>query len=160
MKVLLSLLLSALVLPAWAAKHTPTYDYQNATLVALHEQAVGSSCSHSSTTNGTVDATTNDDGYTNGTVNSTSYGSSNCSDDMRWLYTVKTDENTFVLTPDHSGKVKTGAVLSMGWSAMFVKASVLANRLPGTKVLIRSDGKHIYVKLDKRESMYSIVEAR
>jgi hypothetical protein len=51
----------------------------------------------------------------------------------------------------------TGALLSMGWSTVFAKNSVLANRLPGTVLLLRGDGKHYYIKIGNRESMYAAV---
>jgi hypothetical protein len=51
-------------------------------------------------------------------------------------------------------------VLSMGWSTAFAKSSVLALRLPGTALLLRGDGKHYYVKIGDRESMYSAVAVR
>jgi hypothetical protein len=34
---------------------------------------------------------------------------------------------------------------------------VLANRLPGTVLLLRGDGKHYYVKIGNRESMHAAV---
>jgi hypothetical protein len=50
------------------------------------------------------------------------------------LYTVKSSDNTFVLTLDRGTGAKAGALLNMGWSTVFAKNSVLANRLPGTAV--------------------------
>jgi acid stress-induced BolA-like protein IbaG/YrbA len=38
--------------------------------------------------------------------------------------------------------------------------SVLANRLPGTVILLRGDGKHYFVKIGNRESMYAAVAVR
>jgi hypothetical protein len=66
-------------------------------------------------------------------------GSSSCEDTERALYTVKSGDNTFVLTPDRGTGAKAGALLSMGWSTVFAKNSVLANRLPGTVLLLRGD---------------------
>jgi hypothetical protein len=43
---------------------------------------------------------------------------------------------------------------------VFTKNSSLAYQLPGTQIKLRSDGKHFFVKVGKRESMYSIVEFR
>ncbi len=53
-----------------------------------------------------------------------------------------------------------GALLSMGWSTASTKNSVLANRLPGTVILLRGDGKHYFVKIGNRESMYAAVAVR
>jgi hypothetical protein len=67
------------------------------------------------------------------------------------LYTVKSGDNTFVLTPDRGTDAKAGALLSMGWSTVFIKNSVLANRLPGTALLLRGDGKHYFIKIGNRD---------
>ena len=72
------------------------------------------------------------------------------------LYTVKSSDNTFVLTLDRGTGAKAGALLNMGWSTVFAKDSVLANRLPGTALLLRAD----YVKIGDRESMYAAVAVR
>jgi hypothetical protein len=93
-------------------------------------------------------------------VNATTTGSTSCEDTERALYTVKSGENTFVLTPDRGTGAKAGALVSMGWSTAFAKSSVLANRLPGTALLLRGDGKHYYVKIGDRESMYAAVAVR
>lgn len=145
-----------LTLPA-AGKDRPRYTYQDGVLESFRTEHTGTQCSHTSDTSGTVNANTDSDGDTNGTVNATTIGSTSCADTERALYTVKSGENTFVLTPDHGTGAKAGAVLSMGWSAAFAKSSVLANRLPGTALLLRGDGKHYYVKIDNRESMYAAV---
>jgi hypothetical protein len=55
---------------------------------------------------------------------------------------------------------KAGAMLSLGWSTVFAKNSVLANRLPGTALLLRGDGKHYFIKIGDRESMYATVAVR
>lgn len=142
MKAILPLIL-AVALPMWAKDKTH-YDYQDATLVSFHTQTTGSSCSSSTNTSGNVNANTDSAGLTTGTVSARSTGSSNCSDDERRLYTIRTDANTFVIAP-------------IGWT---FKSSVLRNRLPGTPVLVRADGKHMYVKVDKRESEFAVVEAQ
>jgi hypothetical protein len=48
-----------------------------------------------------------------------------------------------------------GALLSMEWSAAFSKNSVLANRLPGTPLMLRGGSKYYYVTIGNRESMYA-----
>src|ERR1700684_3548111 len=116
-----------LTLPA-AAKDRPQYTYQVGVLQSFRTEHTGTTCSHSSDTSGTVNAKTDDDGNTNGTVNATTSGNTSCQDTERALYTVKSGDNTFVLTPDRGNGAKAGAMLSMGWSAAFMKRSVLANR--------------------------------
>jgi hypothetical protein len=145
-----------LILPA-AGKDKPQYTYQDGVLQSFRTEQTGTQCSHSSDSSGTVNANTDDNGNTNGTVNATTTGSTSCKDTERALYTVKSGDNTFVLTPDRGTGAKAGAVLSMGWSTAFGKNSVLANRLPGTALLLRGDGKHYYVKIGNRESMYAAV---
>jgi co-chaperonin GroES (HSP10) len=154
-----SVLFLLLVQPA-AGKDRPQYNYQDGILVSFRSEQNGTTCSHSSDTSGTVNAKTDDDGNTNGTVNATTTGRTSCQDTERTLYTVKSGDNTFVLTPDHGSGAKAGAVLSMGWSAAFMKRSVLANRMPGTTLLLRGDGKHYFVKIGDRESMFTAVEVR
>ncbi len=138
-----SVLFLLLVLPA-AGKDRPQYNYQDGILVSFRTEQNGLDCSHT--------ANTSDDGSTT--------GRSSCQDTERTLYTVKSGDNTFVLTPDHGSGAKAGAVLSMGWSAAFMKRSVLANRMPGTPLLLRGDGKHYFVKIGDRESMFTAVEVR
>jgi hypothetical protein len=148
-----------LTLPA-AGKDRPQYTYQDGVLQSFRTEHTGTRCSQTSDTSGTVNANTDDSGSTNGTVNATTTGSTSCADTERALYTVKSGDNTFVLTPDHGTGAKAGALLSMGWSTVFAKSSLLANRLPGTSLLLRGDGKHYYVKIGDRESMDTAVAVR
>jgi hypothetical protein len=142
------------------AKDKPQYTYQDGVLVAFHTEHTGTRCSQSADTSGTVNANTDDSGNTSGTVRSTTSGTTSCKDTERPLYTVKSGDNVFVLTPDHGAGAKAGEMLSLGWSTTFAKNSVLANRLPGTALLLRGDGKHYYVKIGNRESMYATVDVR
>jgi hypothetical protein len=142
------------------AKDKPQYTYQDGVLQSFRTEQTGTQCSHSSDTSGTVNARTDDYGNTRGTVDATTTGSTSCKDTERALYTVKSGDNTFVLTPDHGAGAKAGQMLSLGWSTAFTKNSVLANRLPGTVLLLRGDGKHYYVKIGTRESMYAAVAVR
>src|SRR5580698_5269100 len=89
-----------LTLPA-AGKDRPQYNYQDGVLVSFRTEQNGVDCSH------TVNPS--DDG--------SATGRSSCQDTERALYTVRSGDNTFVLTPDHGSGAKAGAVLSMGWSA-------------------------------------------
>lgn len=73
---------------------------------------------------------------------------------------MKSGDNVFVLTLDHGAGAKAGEMLSLGWSTTFAKNPVLANRLPGTPLLLRGDGKHYYVKIGNRQSMYATVDVR
>ncbi len=145
---------------ACGAKEKPQYTYQDGVLKSFRTEHTGTRCSESADTTGDVNGTVDDTGTVNGTVRSTTSGSSSCTDQERALYTIQSGANTFVLTPDRGAGAKTGALLSMGWSTAFAKNSVLAYRLPGTALLLRSDGKHYYVKIGNHESMYAVVGVR
>ncbi len=141
MKLLTLLLL--LSLPTFA-KDKQQLTYQDAVLKAFRVETSGSNCSN--------DIHDDVDGGARGTFS--------CSDTERSLYTIQVADITLVLTPEQSAGTKAGAALSAGWSTRFARDSVLANRLSGTPILLRADGKHYFVKIGKRESMYSVVESR
>jgi hypothetical protein len=148
-----------LTLPA-AAKDKSQYVYQDGVLQSFRTEQTGTKCSQTSDMSGTMNANTDSNGETNGTVNATTTGSASCKDTERVLYTVKSGNNTFVLTPDHGAGAKAGMMLGGGWTTAFAKNSVLANQLPGIALLLRGDGKHYYVKIGTRESMYAAVDVR
>lgn len=158
MKYLLAFLLLCCSL-AWAKKK-PSYTYQDGVLISFRTETAGSLCSQTANTSGTVHANTDDAGNTDGNMNATTTGYSNCSNTRRALYTVKSGNNILVLSPALSEKAAVRGMATMGWSFLFTKNSVLAYQLPGTHFLLRADGKHYFVKLGKRESMYEIVEAK
>lgn len=152
-------LLFLLTIPIAFAKDKPVYSYHDGVLQSFRTERTGKSCSSDADTNGTVNANTDDSGSTNGTVHATTTGSTTCHDTERALYTIKVAENTLVLTPALSGKGTAAGLATLGWSSVFAKNSVLAHQLPGTRIQIRSDGKHYFVKIADRESLYSIVGA-
>lgn len=127
-------------------------DYQNGILVSFYSVTSGSSCSSSGSVNGKVD----DDGTVSGSTN----GNTNCVNSESRRYKIKVGENTYVLRRTFSAGQKAGAIASMGWSALFIKNSVLANLLPGTPVQVRSDGTGFLVKVGKKESRYDVVAAQ
>src|ERR1700753_853690 len=88
-----------LTLPA-AGKDRPQYTYQDGVLQSFRTEHTGTTCSHTSDTSGAVNANTDDSGNTSGTINATTTGSTSCADTERALYTIKSGDNTFVLTPD------------------------------------------------------------
>jgi len=79
---------------------------------------------------------------------------------MTRYYTLTCGEHTYTLRPEMTTNEKRVALASLGYAAFFMKNSVLEKRLPGTRVLLRTDAKGAWVKLDKRESRFEIVEAR
>jgi len=152
-------LLFLLSTPVAFAKDKPVYSYQDGVFQSFHTEQTGSRCSSDADTNGTVNANTDNTGNTNGAVRSTTTGSTTCHDTQRTLYTVKVSDNTFILTPAESGKGTAAGYATLGWSRAFAKNNVLAYQLPGAKIQIRSDGKHYFIRMGDRESMYSIVGA-
>lgn len=144
----LSLLLCS---TAWA-KSKPLGEYQDGVLVSFYNVTTGSSCSSSGTVNGKVD----DDGKISGSTD----GNTNCSNNESRRYKIKVGDNTFVLRRTFTKGQKAGAIASMGWSALFVKNSILADLLPGTAIKVRSDGTGFFVKVGNKESRYDVVAAQ
>ena len=140
--VLIILLLSP---AAWAKEKPSPADYQDAVLVSFRSVATGSNCSHSSTTSGNVDATTDDEGNTTGTVRATTNGSTSCNDTGWVYYTITVGEHAYVV--HHA-------------VAFLYKSSDLKNQLPGAHVLVRTDSKGFYVRVNDKESKFVVVEAR
>ena len=160
MKLACIALAGLLAVPAVAKDKAPDSAYQEAVLVKFTTVTTGTSCSHSASTTGDVDATTSDDGNTTGTVKATTSGSTDCSDVTRRHYTLAVGQQTFVIEPEPTKGQKGVAMATLGWSAAFAKQSVLADQLPGTHVRVRSDGSGFCVKLGKRESRYSAISAQ
>jgi len=134
------------------AKPPKNVQYQDAVLVSFKDVTTGQHCS----SNGSVDGKEDDSGNVTGTTNS----STSCADRRTRHYTIKVGDSVYVIEPSLSGGQKAGAVASLGWSALFLKKSVLWNQLPGTAFQVRSDAHGIYVKIGNRESLYEIVEAK
>jgi hypothetical protein len=132
MKILIAGLF-AFTSTAFAATMAPV-SYHDGTLVALSTQASGSSCNASS--------------------------EKTCSDDYQAQYMVKSEGILYALTPVSAanGSIAERAVLS--WSKAFSKNDLLDHAQPGTPLQMRDDGKHVFVKVGNRESMYVAVEAR
>ena len=104
---------------------------------------VGNSCSSSTQS----DAAT----YGN-TARRTLDASARCSDIHGAVYTVRTGNAEYELTPDHSRAARASAYLPL--SATFLKQSSLANHQPGTAVKLRADEDGFVVLVGKRESHY------
>jgi hypothetical protein len=148
MKTLLLCLLCCLCAVARASKKpAPVYVYQDAVLKSFRMVADGQSCSGSTTgkveNDGKIDANT----------------STSCTNTTKAIYTIVVGEQTFTLTPALVGKALAGSLLTLGYADLFKKQSCLYGQLPGTHILIRSDGAIFHVKVGKRESTYKLVGA-
>jgi hypothetical protein len=133
---------------AWAAKK-PKPAYQDAVLKDFRTEQKGSECSTRGNTDGTVTASTSG-GYTQGTVDANSRSNTSCVPRIVAFYTVVMGDHTFVLSPSWSG-----------FAAIFhPRNSALYGVLPGTPVKVKSEDGAIYVKVDDRESEYTIVSMK
>ena len=77
-------------------------------------------------------------------------GQRDCNGEYRGQYTVKSEGILYVLTPVSSAKGSITERATLGWSKPFTKNSSLFHHLPGTPLLLRDDGKHIFVKVGDR----------
>jgi hypothetical protein len=148
MRISTLFLLILIAVPAFA-KDKPAANYQDGVLQSVHTISTGSSCSGHAETDGTV---------TGNTLNATTNSSAHCSDNMRWVYTVRVADGIYDLTPDHSGGAYTAAAISPV-GLLFIKHSSLYGRMPGTLVKVRSGDKGVFVLVNKRETRYTMMAA-
>jgi hypothetical protein len=118
---------------AFAADKGPV-SYHDGTLVSFHMAASGDKCTEGS-------------------------GQKDCNDEYRGQYTVKSEGILYVLTPVSTAKGSVAQRATLGWSKAFSKNSSLYHHLPGAPLQLRDDGKHVFVKVGDRESMYTAIEA-
>jgi hypothetical protein len=81
-------------------------------------------------------------------------------DDYHAEYMVRSEGILYVLTPVSNTTGSIAERATLGWSKAFSKNSSLYHQLPGTPLQLRDDGKHLFVKVGNRESMYTAIEAR
>lgn len=82
------------------------------------------------------------------------------SDDYQAQYMVKSEGILYALTPVSGADGSIAERAMLGWSKAFNKNASLDHAQPGTPLLLRDDGKHVFVKVGNRESMYVAIEAR
>jgi len=146
MKLMPIALTLALLSPAAFAKDKqPDSAFQDATLVSFRAVATGSSCKHTASTTGNVEASTDEGGNTTGTVKSTTDGNTNCRDTGWMYYTLQVGDHTYVV---HNA-------ITFGY-----RDSDLKGQLPGAHVLVRTDAKGFYVRVGNKESKFVVVEAK
>jgi hypothetical protein len=143
-----SLLLVTLfcVVPAFA-NEKPQYTYQDGVLQGFQRAPSASSCVEGSDSSGLATSNTHND---NNTVNPA--GSTSCEDQPSVVFTVKSGGATYLLTPRGDSDESKGGLLTRA----MIWHSVLQNQPPQTPIKLRSDGRHFFVKLGDRESMYSV----
>ncbi len=152
MRIFAALILCASTVFA-ATKPEPVY--QDAVLKDFKRVQTGQSCSTYGSSNGNVNAHTNDSGNTNGTITTNSSASTTCSPTIMTLYTVVVGDHEYVVTP--TDKLFSGEHLARSF---LHKSSDLAGILPGTPIKVRTEGKDFYVKVGKRESTFKMVSAK
>jgi hypothetical protein len=147
MKALLLAMLLCVV-PAFA-NEKPQYTYQDGILQGFHREPSESRCGEGSDSSGAVAATTHN--YDSTAYPSTT-GSSTCTDEYTDVFTVKSGGATYILTPRGDSDETKGGLLTRA----MIWHSVLQNQPPQTPIKLRSDGRHFFVKIGDRESMYSV----
>jgi hypothetical protein len=133
MKVLLAGVF-AFTSAAFAANLGPA-TYHDGTLVSFPSQASGSNCTPSA--------------------------EQICSDDYQAQYMVRSEGILYALTPASTASAGFAERAMVAWWGKFLSRNdSLYNQQPGTPLLVRDDGTHLYVKVGSRETKYTAVEAR
>jgi hypothetical protein len=83
-----------------------------------------------------------------------------CSDDYDAEYMVKSEGILYALTPAGAMPGSFGERVMLAWSKALSRTDTLYHQQPGTALLLRDDGRHLFVKVGSRESKYTAIEAR
>jgi hypothetical protein len=118
---------------AFAANLGPA-TYHEGTLVSFPSQASGSNCPRS------VEQM--------------------CSDDYRAQYMVRSEGILYALTPAGTESASFTDRAMLVWSRFLLRNDSLYRQQPGTPLLVRDDGRHLFVRVGHRESKYIAIEAR
>jgi hypothetical protein len=116
------------------AAHLAPATYHDGTLVSFPTQSAGSNCSGVS--------------------------QPICSNDYQAEYMVKSEGILYALTPANAATGGFAERTMLGWSKAFGRTDSLYRQQPGTPLLLRDDGRHLFVKVGGRESKYMAIEAR
>jgi hypothetical protein len=81
-------------------------------------------------------------------------------DDYQAQYMVKSEGILYALTPANAATGSFAERTMLGWSRAFGRTDSLYRQQPGTPLLVRDDGRHLFVRVGSRESMYMAIEAR
>ena len=117
---------------AFAADLAPV-SYHDGTLVSFPMRASGSTCRNSEQI---------------------------CSDDYQAQYMVKSEGILYALTPASAANGSIVQRALLGWSKAFSNGDLLSHQQPGTPLLLRDDGRHLFVRVGSRESEYTAIEER
>jgi hypothetical protein len=83
-----------------------------------------------------------------------------CSDDYQGEYIVKSEGILYALTPAGTESGSLADRVMLAWNKATSRYDTLYHQQPGTPVLLRDDGRHLFVKVGSRESKYIAIEAR
>ncbi len=73
---------------------------------------------------------------------------------------VKSEGILYALTPAGESSGSISDRLMLAWSRYMLRSDSLYHQQAGTPILMRDDGRHLYVKVGSRESKYIAIEAR
>jgi hypothetical protein len=82
-----------------------------------------------------------------------------CSDDYQAQYMVRSEGILYALTPA-AESASFGDRALLAWNRFLLRNDSLYRQQPGTPLLVRDDGKHLYVRVGHRETKYTAIEAR
>jgi hypothetical protein len=83
-----------------------------------------------------------------------------CSDDYQAQYMVRSEGILYALTPAGTESASFADRAMLAWSKFLLRNDSLYRQQPGTPLLVRDDGRHLFVRVGHRESKYIAVEAR
>jgi hypothetical protein len=83
-----------------------------------------------------------------------------CSNDYQAQYMVKSEGILYALTPAGTTSGSIAERVMLAWSRALSRNDSLYHQQPGTPLLVRDDGRHLFVKVGSRESKYTAIEAR
>ena len=81
-------------------------------------------------------------------------------DEYQAEYLVKSEGILYALTPPTATSGSIAERVMLTWNRAFSRNDSLYHLQPGTPLLLRDDGKHLFVKVGSRESKYNAIEAR
>jgi hypothetical protein len=82
-----------------------------------------------------------------------------CDDEYQAQYLIKSEGILYNLTPATQSTGGFADKVSLAWTRVVSKNSSLYHQAAGTALLLRDDGKHLFVKVGSHESRYIAVEA-
>jgi hypothetical protein len=133
------------------ANNKPQYTYQAGILQGFRRGQSGSNCIEGTNASGTVSTSLDSFGSTGGKAFANAAGASSCDENYSVVYIVKSGGATYALTPRGDSDESKGGLLIRA----LIPHSVLDHQPPQTPIEIRSDGRHFFVKIGDRESVYS-----